>query len=72
MSKLEFPTFMAYAWTGGALWVTTFLSLGYFLGERWRQVAELIHVYIGYASAVIVAAAVAWYFLWKRRARTRR
>jgi membrane protein DedA with SNARE-associated domain len=72
MSKLEFPTFMAYAWSGGALWVATFLSLGYFLGERWRQVAELMHVYIGYASAVIVAAAVAWYFLWKRRARTRR
>ena len=42
-SKLEVRTFMAYAWTGGALWVTTFLSLGYFLGENWRQVAELVH-----------------------------
>src|ERR1700722_17365471 len=32
MSKLRFPSFMAYAWSGGALWVTTFLTLGYFLG----------------------------------------
>jgi membrane protein DedA with SNARE-associated domain len=71
MSKLEFPTFMAYAWTGGALWVTTFLSLGYFLGENWRQVAELIHRYIGIASVAIIAAAIVWYLLWKRRAKTR-
>ena len=71
MSKLEFPTFMAYAWSGGALWVTTFLTLGYFLGENWRQVAELIHRYVGYASVAIIAAAIVWYVLWKRRARTR-
>lgn len=72
MSKLEYPTFIAYAWTGGALWVATFLTLGYFLGENWRQAAELIHQYIVYASVAIVAAAVGWYLLWKRRAKARR
>ena len=71
MSKLEFPTFMAYAWTGGAIWVGTFLSLGYFLGENWRQVAELVHQYVVYASVAIIVAA-AGYFLWKRRAKPRR
>jgi membrane protein DedA with SNARE-associated domain len=71
MSRLGFPTFMAYAWAGGALWVTTFLTLGYFLGENWRQVAELVHQYVVYASIVIVAAAVLWYFFWKKRARTK-
>jgi membrane protein DedA with SNARE-associated domain len=71
MSKLEFPTFMAYAWTGGAIWVATFLSLGYFLGENWRQVAELVHQYVVYASVAIIVAA-AGYFLWKRRAKPRR
>ena len=71
MSKLEFPTFMAYAWTGGAIWVGTFLSLGYFLGENWRQVAELVHQYVVYASVAIIVAA-AGYFLWRRRAKPRR
>ncbi|MCU1336112.1 MAG: alkaline phosphatase, DedA family [Bryobacterales bacterium] len=71
MSKLEFPTFMAYAWTGGALWVTTFLTLGYFLGENWRQVAELVHTYVAYASVAIIAIAIVWYFLWKRSAKAR-
>jgi len=72
MSKLEFPTFVAYAWTGGALWVATFLTLGYFLGENWRQVAELIHRYVVYASVVIVAAGILWFLMRKRSAKTRR
>ncbi|MBZ5631702.1 MAG: DedA family protein [Acidobacteriia bacterium] len=69
-SGLELRTFAAYAWTGGALWVTTFLTLGYFLGENWRHVAELLHRYVGYASVAIVAGGLLWYVLWKR-ARTR-
>lgn len=66
MSKLEYPTFMAYAWTGGALWVSTFLTLGYILGENWRPAAELVQHYLAYASAAIVTAAVLGYILWKR------
>lgn len=69
MSKLEYPTFITYAWTGGAVWVATFLTLGYFLGEDWRPVAELVHRYVVYASVAIVAGAAVWYFLWKRRAK---
>jgi len=72
MSKLEFPTFMAYAWTGGALWVATFLTLGYFLGENWRQVAELVHEYVLVGSAAIIVVAVVGYFVWKKRAKTKR
>jgi len=75
MSKLEYPTFIAYAWTGGALWVATFLTLGYFLGENWRPVAELVHQYVAYASVAIIALAGLWYFFWKKprkQIRTRR
>ncbi len=58
MSKLEFPSFVAYAWSGGAVWVTTFLTLGYYLGDNWKQIAELLHRDIGYASLVLIAAAL--------------
>jgi len=71
MSKLEYPTFIAYAWTGGAVWVGTFLTLGYVLGENWRQVADLVHRYIVYASVAIIVAGGIGYLLW-RRAKTRR
>ena len=66
MSRLGYPTFVAYAWTGGALWVATFLTLGYFLGENWRPVAELVHQYVVYASVAIVTIAALWYFFWKK------
>ncbi len=66
MSRVGYPTFIAYAWTGGALWVATFLTLGYFVGENWRQVAELIHRYVAYASVAAIAGALLWYVLWKR------
>ncbi|MBZ5674411.1 MAG: DedA family protein [Acidobacteriia bacterium] len=66
MSRVAYPTFIAYAWSGGAIWVGTFLTLGYFLGENWRQVAELVHHYILYASVAILVAGAVWYVLWKR------
>jgi len=71
MSKLEYPTFIAYAWTGGAVWVGTFLTMGYLLGENWRQVAELVHRYILYASVAVIVASGLGYVLWKR-AKTKR
>ena len=75
MSKLKYPTFIAYAWTGGALWITTFLTLGYFLGENWLPVAELIHRDVGIASIAIMAAGIVGYVVWfavkKRTTRTK-
>ena len=58
-SKLGFPSFIAYAWSGGAVWVATFLTLGYYLGDNWKQIAELVHRDIGYASLVLIAVALA-------------
>jgi membrane protein DedA with SNARE-associated domain len=55
-SKLEFPSFVVYAWSGGAVWVATFLTLGYYLGDNWKRIAELLHRDIGYASLVLIAA----------------
>ncbi|MBZ5603021.1 MAG: DedA family protein [Acidobacteriia bacterium] len=65
-SGLSFPSFIAYAWAGGLLWVTTFLTLGYYLGENWKQIAELIHHYLLYVSLAVLAAALC-YYIWKRR-----
>ena len=67
-SKLKFTSFMAFAWTGGLLWVTTFLTLGYYLGENWERIAETIHKYILYISiAVLVGIAIYALIRWKRK-----
>lgn len=67
-SGLRFVSFIAYAWTGGILWVTTFLTVGYYIGENWLAIAEAIHRYVLYGSMVVVAAALG-YWLWARRRR---
>jgi membrane protein DedA with SNARE-associated domain len=54
-SKLEFHIFALFAWGGAATWVAVFLTLGYVIGEEWRTVAELIHRYLTYASALGIA-----------------
>jgi len=69
ISKLPFPTFMTYAWSGGLLWVTTFLTLGYYLGENWMRVAEAIHQYGLYISLALLVAVLCYYLL-KRRPRS--
>ena len=68
-SKLSFPSFIAYAWSGGALWVSTFLTLGYYLGDNWKQIAELVHRDMGYASLTLIGltAAILGGRAWLRR-----
>jgi membrane protein DedA with SNARE-associated domain len=69
-SKLPFHQFMAYAWSGGLVWATTFLTLGYFLGENWKQIFELIHHYLLYFSIAVLAIVAAYYFFRRRKQRT--
>jgi membrane protein DedA with SNARE-associated domain len=60
-SRLGFRSFAAYAWPGGAVWAGVFLTLGYFLGENWRVIAELVHRDLAYASlGLAVVALVVW------------
>jgi membrane protein DedA with SNARE-associated domain len=62
-SKLEFRSFAAYAWSGGAVWVAVFVGLGYFMGENWRAIAETIHRDMLYASGALLLAVVAGWFI---------
>lgn len=69
-SKLRFSSFVAYAWSGGMLWMTTFLTLGYYLGENWKPISEIIEKYLLDCSLAL-GAAVAIYLLirWKQKKR---
>jgi membrane protein DedA with SNARE-associated domain len=63
MSELEPPRFAAFAYAGAALWVGTFITLGYLLGERWEAVEKNIHqymVWVGIATAVLAIAFLFW------------
>ena len=65
-SKLEFRSFAAYAYSGGALWAATFLVIGYFVGEKWQTMAELVHRDLIYVSAVLLLLLAVWLILRRR------
>ncbi len=70
MSEVTPPQFALFAYSGGFLWVVSFLSLGYFLGDRWETVEKEVHHYllvIALAGAGILAA----YLVWRRWGRRR-
>ena len=71
MSDLEYPVFALFAYGGAALWASTFIGLGYLLGERWKAVEANIHEYLlGLTIAAVILAAA--YLAWRKWFRTPR
>jgi membrane protein DedA with SNARE-associated domain len=63
-SKLRYPVFAVFAYSGGLIWALTFITLGYSLGETWSA-----NFHAGYrvplaiaAVLVFIAIALIWYF----------
>lgn len=65
MSYLEPHEFALFAYSGAFLWCSTFIGLGYFLGERWREVYRQIehHALI---AALAGAGLLALFLIWRR------
>ena len=67
-AELEPHEFAAFAYTGGAFWVLTFVSLGYFLGEAWLRVHEKILRVAPLATGIAVAFVILFLLVrWMRR-----
>jgi membrane protein DedA with SNARE-associated domain len=72
MSDLEAPVFAVFAYSGAFVWSLTFISLGYFLGERWEAVSEEIHRKIVVACGIILAAGLLYLAIRRWRVPSRR
>lgn len=68
MSEVTPHEFGVFAYSGAVLWVSTFLALGYFLGERWEAVESNIHHYLVWAT-IAGAIALALFLVWRKRRR---
>jgi membrane protein DedA with SNARE-associated domain len=66
MSGLEPHVFAVFAYAGAFLWTSSFITLGYLLGERWEAVAPAVERH-ALAAAVIAAVPVAAYLWWRKR-----
>jgi len=71
-AKLPYHEFAMFAYTGAAIWTSTFITLGYVLGPQVSKLAPLIHaylVYIAIAVAAMIVLSLVAHHLWKRRSK---
>ena len=66
-SELEPHVFALFAYSGALVWVVTFISLGYFLGERWKSISEEIHGVLLWLTIAAVAAGLLFWWLRRRK-----
>jgi len=66
-SELEPHVFALFAYSGGLLWVLTFVSLGYFLGDQWSRMDEEIHGVLLWLTIAAIAAALVYWWLRRRK-----
>jgi membrane protein DedA with SNARE-associated domain len=53
-TKLHYKQFALFAYCGAALWVSTFLSIGYFFGNHWMALYEEIEFSLDVVAIVAV------------------
>jgi len=69
-SRLNFRTFVIFAYSGAIVWSLTFVSAGYFLGEGWNRLSERISTESAVAAVIIVivaALSILTRTLWRKR-----
>ncbi|MCT4605460.1 MAG: DedA family protein [Marinisporobacter sp.] len=69
ITKRPYMRFAFYANIGGLLWVTSFVTLGVFVGERWQAWVEKFHTA---AIAILVLSCIGigiYYFIEKKNKR---
>ena len=69
---LPVVSFARFAFPGALLWVSTFLTIGFFLGENWKQISGLLDRGLLFAAALAGAAVLIYLLIRKLRAGTRR
>lgn len=67
MSRLDYRVFALFAYSGAAIWVATFLGIGYVVGENWQMALVLVHRYT--AVGIVLLVLIVGVFFWIRARR---
>jgi membrane protein DedA with SNARE-associated domain len=70
-SKMAFSSFAIFSSLGGLVWSSSFITLGYFLEEKWSQETARIHRILGIASVTIITLLVIYLLAQKARRKGR-
>jgi membrane protein DedA with SNARE-associated domain len=67
-ARVPLLVFAAFAYTGGVLWATSFIVLGYVVGEEWARLSGTVHRYLLIAAgAALVGVGIALAMARQRR-----
>jgi membrane protein DedA with SNARE-associated domain len=68
ISRIRFGRYLMFAGSGALLWCFTFITLGYYVGENWESITDIVHQYVGrgLVAAAIVAGLPAAYILYRK------
>ncbi len=66
-SKLPLPVFAPFAYLGGFLWSSSFITIGYLLGDEWQQMSMPIHRYLVIGAVMAGVALVGTIVYWQHR-----
>jgi len=70
ITVMEYRHFAIFAYTGAMVWACIFLSVGYFLGDRWEHIEALLADHWQYfAAAGVVLIVLGSLFVWWRNRR---
>lgn len=66
--RIPYRTFALYAYAGTAIWVLTFIGIGYLFGEQWQYVISIVDRYLKVIFSVLgVLLAAFLYIKWRKR-----
>jgi membrane protein DedA with SNARE-associated domain len=71
-SRLSWPSFGLFAYSGAVLWIVTFLTTGYLVGEEWARASTQARRLIVFAFVVLLLGGLTFALLRRRRQRTDR
>jgi membrane protein DedA with SNARE-associated domain len=60
-SKMRYPVFAGFAYTGGIIWSMTFVSLGYYLGDSWGEIKHHRLILALVSALIFSAILIIWY-----------
>ncbi len=66
-SELGYWEFAPFAYSGGLLWVASFLTLGYMVGNEWHTVIPVVESYLWVLVAGLVVLGAAAYLVYRVR-----
>jgi membrane protein DedA with SNARE-associated domain len=72
VSGMEYRHFAPSAYSGGLLWVATFLTLGYVVGDEWHKIMPRVHSYLLMLVAAVIILGLAGFLVYSIRRSSRK